>query len=309
MDDPNVICIIKGIDRATDQALLHPDNEARIWHSTRSESKASNGSSTPPLQHKEDPFELRLTFDHRPKNLQRGFVFGTDPRVCDVLFGPSHRTISRSHFCITFDEHRRLVVEDSSTHGTTVSYNGQAEKEVRRNFRWILFHDMKKNVTIHLPLYIGYKLILRIEGLKWAGEVNRRESTTQYGMLLDSYLEERRVAIPPLGVLGIQSQITTLAPTGSQSPRQDPIYIKREKLGSGSFGTVHRMINVSTGEVHAGKTFGIGSSFKTEIAILKSLSHVYPPSNQNEYPLPYRHLEVDLTLCIGAYCSLYRFYT
>ncbi|KAI9789470.1 MAG: hypothetical protein M1816_006012 [Peltula sp. TS41687] len=224
--------------------------------------KASDGSATPPLGYKDDSFELRLTFDRGPKDLQRGFVFGTNPQVCDVFLGPSHRTISRRHFCITFDEHRRLIIQESSTHGTAVGYDRQPKEDEKRT---------NTNITIHLPLGEYQDMTLRIEGVNREWE----KGDEQYNNLRDSYLRERGDAIPPLDVLGIQSQSTTMAPTGSHSPRQRPIYLKREKLGSGSFGTVHRMIDVSTGEVYAGKRFNPKYSFETEITILRKISHSY----------------------------------
>ena len=46
------------------------------------------------------------------------------------------------HFCITFDEGKHVILQDSSICGTAVSYSGQAEDEVRKNFTWIL--DLEK---------------------------------------------------------------------------------------------------------------------------------------------------------------------
>jgi hypothetical protein len=75
---------------------------------------------------------LELRFSDIPRTAS-GLVFGTDPKTCDIVL-PNHvRGISRRHFALTFDNnfddgHYRLVVRDSSTYGTMVTYDGTALK-------------------------------------------------------------------------------------------------------------------------------------------------------------------------------------
>src|SRR5205809_121508 len=98
------------------------------------------------LIYTESAHRLRLTFDQPPKDMQLGFVFGSD-RASDVLFGNKEIGISGEHFCITFDEQRRIVLKDLSTCGTRVSYDGQGKDQPRStwdkrdSFTWILFDD------------------------------------------------------------------------------------------------------------------------------------------------------------------------
>ena len=61
--------------------------------------------------------------------------------------------------------------------------------------------------------------------------------------------------------------------TTQHSPRQEPIYLLEEELGRGSFGTVYKAVDVSTGDVHAAKKFHYGD-WKKEVEILISLLHV-----------------------------------
>ena len=54
---------------------------------------------------------------------------------------------------------------------------------------------------------------------------------------------------------------------------QEPIYFLKEELGRGGFGTIHKAVDVSTGDVHAAKKFH-HDDWKKEVDILISLSHV-----------------------------------
>ena len=105
-------------------------------------------------------------------------------------------------------------------------------------------------------------------------KIKRPERTesckVEYKAHRDAYLEERRNALPPLSQLGMESQQTTavLTPLGQQ-----PIYLPKEELGRGAFGTVNKVVDVSTGYEYAGKKFHHGS-WKKEVDILKGLSHV-----------------------------------
>ena len=89
---------------------------------------------------------------------------------------------------------------------------------------------------------------------------NRKSCLAQYEAHRDAYLEECRKATPSLSRLGMDS------------PKQ-PIYLPKEELGRGSFGTVHKVVNVSTGDESAGKTFH-GGNWKDEVEILTKISHV-----------------------------------
>ena len=95
----------------------------------------------------------------------------------------------------------------------------------------------------------------------------------EYEAHRDAYIGERRNALPSLSQLGMESQQTTAVLTAQHSPRQQPIYLMEEKLGCGGFGTVHKAVNVSTGDEYAAKKFHTGT-WEKEVEILKSISHV-----------------------------------
>ena len=71
---------------------------------------------------------LQLTFDKKLKDPIKRYSFDTCPRDCDILLGQRGACgINGFHFCITFDDtiddEKHLVLQDSSTNGTAVSYN------------------------------------------------------------------------------------------------------------------------------------------------------------------------------------------
>lgn len=93
----------------------------------------------------------------------------------------------------------------------------------------------------------------------------------------DSFLKAREKALPALDVLGINSQLSTTAPSQPRTAKQLPIYHTVRFLGCGSFGTIYKVRDVSTGEDYAAKKFHPGSDFQREVSIASRNSHVSTP--------------------------------
>ncbi|KAK3064933.1 hypothetical protein LTS18_002095 [Coniosporium uncinatum] len=213
---------------------------------------------------------LQVTFDQPPKNGQE-YVFGTDPRVCDVLLGKrrGEGSISGTHFCITFDAQRRVTLRDFSRCGTAVSYDGQGKGQKRSHFTWIIFHGFEE-IEVELS---GTKFVFRII------LAEHEECESDYLTHVDAFLAKRRTAeesgpaLPPFDMLDIYSQNTTAAPTAPRSPNQGRIYILLEELGRGEFGAVNKVVDVSNGHMYAGKEF-FRPGWEAEVAAMKRVSHV-----------------------------------
>ena len=197
-----------------------------------------------------DSDRLILTFDDLPRNPQRGWQFGTDPRTSDVLLG--HRGthgVSARHFLVKIDEDRRVVLRDTSTFGTSVSYDGQAEYEVRQNFTWILSLEPGSTNSLGETVLRPGKLAFRIHF------PNHRLGKSEYLSSLQNFINAGRVDLPTVTALGLDSGTTTAIPSHSRTPGQGPIYVNLSLIGQGEFGAVHRVIDVSTGNIYAGKRF------------------------------------------------------
>lgn len=266
VQDPRLIVTLEADGTTAERAWNRPQNQGRYLPALESVMDISSRESTPAV----DQFgsRIRLTFDDKPKNLEKGFVFGSDAQICDIFLGERGAGFSGQQFCITFNERGELIFQSTSRKNTKVDYNG--EDPPRRNqFTWVLF-DTYRNIKIT----VGEQPDL-IFNVIWPDRGFRR---AEYEAHRDAYFEERRNAFPPLSQLGMESQQTTAVLTAQHSPRQEapsqqPIYLLEEELGRGGFGTVHKAVDVSTGDVYAAKTFHHGN-WKKEVDILMSVSHV-----------------------------------
>lgn len=308
MEDPNLIFTLKAISGYAQEVFQRSDNQRfYIPPSHHEVVAAASRESTPATNVGDDNnaegqgddkrgfcHQLRFTFNQKPRCVERGFVFGSNPKTCDVLLGRPKDGISGSHFRITFNDKHQLVLIDQSTHGTAVSYGGQAWDEKRKNppdrtqnrirnasndFMWILFPEIENKRVI-----IGHKIdeLPNAPTIEFSVEVVDPEACDdQYRMLSDAYLDEMRTAIP-FG-LNMDSHLTTAGQTAlhspTQRPKQRPIWINRDCIGSGQFGTVCRVVNVSTGVEYAAKTLlrkgkDIRERWDREVAILRNMSHV-----------------------------------
>lgn len=194
--------------------------------------------------------QLQLTFSQGPKVPQEGYSFGTNPHG-DVLLGGKKRkhNIIHRHLCITFDHRGRLILRDSSRWGTAVSYGGPKKAEVRKHFTWILDLDKDSPDTTKEVVVYTDKLgfIIRIP--------DHADCQSKYDDNVKDLLMKDRANLLKLNGLGIDSIKKTLLSCGASSCDQKPIYINSGSLGSGSFGNVTKITDVSTGDIYARKTF------------------------------------------------------
>ena len=267
MNDPRLIVTLEAVSPTAERAWNRPQNQDRCLPASESVADISSRESTPAVG--QTASQIQLTFDDKPKNLEKGFVFGSDPRICDVFLGERGAGFSGQQFCITFNERGEVIFKNKSRKEAQVNYNGENPSR-RTQFTWILF-DTYKNIEIT----VGDKNDLFFK-VKWPE--NRDSCLAEYETHRDAYFEERRNAFPPLSQLDMETQQPTAMPTAQHSPRQkppgqEPIYLLEEELGRGGFGTVHKAVDVSTGDVHAAKKFHHGD-WKKEVDILMSLSHV-----------------------------------
>ena len=301
--DPRLIVTLEAVGITAGRAWNRPQNQNRCLPASESVVDISSRESTPAVD--QPGSQIQLTFDDKPKNLEKGFVFGSDPQICDVFLGERGAGFSGQQFCITFNARGEVIFKNTSRKQAQVNYNGENPSH-RNQFTWILF-DTYENIKIT----VGEKedLIFKV---KWPKHGTYR---AEYEAHRDAYFKERRNALPPLSQLDMESQQTTAGITARQSPaqhspaqhsprqepprqklpEQKPIYLSKEELGRGGFGTVRKVVDVSTGDVYAGKEFYHGN-WKKEVDILMSVSHVSVAIDQMINPC--------LTFRKGAYCEI-----
>ena len=260
--DPRIIVTLEAYGTTAERAWNRPQNRDRCLPAYESVVDISSRESTPAVGQPRS--QIQLTFDNKPKDPQEGFVFGSDPKICDVFLGERGAGFSGRQFCITFNERGEVVYKNTSRKISFVDYNGE-KPSGRNHFTWILF---AKYDNIEIAMGEEKGLIFKV---KWPE--NRSICRAEYEAHRDAYFEECRNALPPLSQLGMESGQTTAVTTAQHSPKKEPIFLLEEELGRGSFGSVHKAVDVSTGDVHAAKKFHHGG-WKKEVDILMSLSHV-----------------------------------
>ena len=270
--DPRLIVTLEADGTTAERAWNRPQNQDRCLPASESVVDISSRESTPAVE--QPASQIQLTFNDKPKDLEKGFVFGSDPQICDVFLGERGAGFSGRQFCITFNERGDVIFKNTSRKKAHVDYNGESP-QFRNQFTWILF-DTYKDIIITLGE--KDKLIFKVKWPKY-----RDSHRAEYEAYREAYFQERRNALPPLSQLGMESQQTTVVPTAQQSPRQgsprpkpsgqQTIYLSEEELGRGGFGTVYKAVDVSTGDVYAAKKFDHGN-WKKEVDILMRLSHV-----------------------------------
>lgn len=231
--------------------------------SSRETTPGEAGDDETPIAYWEFCHRIQLRFDQETKVKGR-ITFGSDPDQCDVLLIPR-----RPHFYFTFDNERRPVICDDSKSGLSVSYDGQAKDERRRNFKWIIFPEYK-TIRVTIPLKHDRELAFNVH-LPQYHETHSKEYKARAAMFLDDAPQEHELALQNLA---LRSQDTSFAPSESLSPTKRPIYLKREELGAGAFGRVRKLVDASTGSEYAGKEFFRTTGWEREIDIMKKLQHV-----------------------------------
>ncbi|KAL8330771.1 hypothetical protein RB593_001642 [Gaeumannomyces tritici] len=235
---------------------------------------------------------IRVTFDSIPKT-RYGLRVGRDSdaefRVLDL---PG---VSAYHFALTFDANYRPIVRDlGSKYGTSVIYDDM-ERGRWRSFDWIVggsdFLQKVNTIVVKVTKFLQFQLAIPrhdVDSKSYRDRVERfRAGVTDAEQVLD------------LGRLGPLSRVNTAAPSGARTPTSGPSrhVTAHKKLGTGGFGVVYHVWNVSTGEEYAlkepKKGSGHDAQWKREIVIMKRISHKHIVSLINSClpPSPWLHLE------------------
>lgn len=267
MEDPNLILTLEAVNERAARVFCHPHNQNRYvapWDDgiISFDTRECTPSVHPGAEEQsERSSKLQLKFDLPPKDAQPGFIFGSNPAVNDVILGGRRHGISGRHFNITFDTQRRLVLKATSKASMAVSYGGQGATQARTNFTWILFQGL--DIVVIVQDNLCFRVV----------PATHYNCEAEYHQRVDLYLKESRNALGPIGLLNIQSQETTAAPTQPHSPRELPIYYDDGRIGEGSFGRVSRVFDVSTGMVYASKEFVTGR-WNREVETMRDIFHV-----------------------------------
>ncbi|KAK8234761.1 kinase-like domain-containing protein [Phyllosticta capitalensis] len=230
----------------------------------------------------DDPGNLVLRFDNPPKDRTKGWVFGANPDICDILLEPPQAVadkvhVSSQHFSINIDQQCRVFLSDTSTNGTYVGHDGQNEEIKRNRFTCFLslepgerFWNENSIKVAHGEEGIAFRIIFP----------HHHSGSQQYLKQLEQFVSMSRRALPFLDALNVQSE--QLTPVGHSRPitvKKGQLYYKAaEPLGSGAFGTVRKVVNLEIGKIFAVKELHTPSpqqrkQFKFEADLMTKIKH------------------------------------
>lgn len=260
MDDPDLVARLIALNERTRKAWAHPHNRKhyvpasfqgfREHGSASRQSTPSDEDMNKNVRREDTEPELRLYLYNRPKDITKGWVFGSDKDACDIYCGEfdkyNNYNIGRQTFSITLNTQRQVILKHlRDTNRTQVQYNSQ-DGGAREEFVWTM-----------LP-YCPKIYVISAKQLRFQVEVLQREAQT------DSCLASRSRFL-----------MDVWPPTPKiESPVQPFYYVRKDRpLGSGAFGKVYIVVDVSTGIEYAGKTFH-GEVYPSEVMILANQNHV-----------------------------------
>lgn len=267
MDEPNLVARLIALNKRTRKAWAHPHNRKHYVPASFQGFKLRGRAireSTPPddfmnknVRREDTEPELQLYLSNRPRDITKGWVFGSDKTACDIYCGEideeSQYNIGRQTFSITLNEEGQVILRHlRNTNRTLVQYDSQ-NPGPRQEFVWIM-----------LPHCLGI-YVCSVNELKFQIKVLQLDAQT------DLCLRSRSKFLADVWLSG--SSRTT--PSLLSAPQMEPFYYVRKDrpLGSGSFGSVYIVVDVSTGVEYAGKTFH-GDFSRSEADILAKQNHV-----------------------------------
>ena len=278
MDDANLILRVFPIsDKAVD-ILKDSHNQTRYVEevSRAALPDYSSRETTPdiadvPEEDVNDKRHLELRLDRPPRNKVH-YVFGSNPKSCDILVGSKVDGVSDEHFRISFDKREYVTLTDTSKNGTFVTYEGRRET-LRRKFTWILFPNSVIGVRISRD--ISFQIILGQHG---ARSERYRSNVTKF--MKSGCAEMGLSSVEALVArFEIQNREITAAHVLPDALLDEDIYHYDEEsiLGTSNFSTVYRAVNVSSGRVYAAKRYHLSGSHVSEVLVFKTIKpHVCP---------------------------------
>ncbi|KAI9750322.1 MAG: hypothetical protein M4579_006517 [Chaenotheca gracillima] len=275
MDAPVTILIFKAVNDLASGALDLPHNQGRLVPLSSLRSARSRINSGAPSAdgslidvanpEKIDPDRrtLQLTFDLPPKDPSRGFVFGTDPDICDVLLGRSGSYVSGRHFHIDFDKQHKFVLRNESSQGTVIE---AIEGYPVRLMQKATYTLPPESESIKLSLPDNQQFSMR------CGSPSRRESRA-YKSALQRYLEAHEDGFPAVASLSVKQKDPTLV---SGQEIDIARFEEVKELGHGGFGTVRLYKDRSGSHTLAAKQLNGSVDYNdilTEARFLRGFDH------------------------------------
>ena len=280
-DHSNTILVLTPVGPDASEALRSKPNASRLFSlhypgsdSTTSLSEHSESRECTPYVVPPPQIQLHLKVDPIPKNPLRGFVFGVEETICDIVLLenpiPGRENsfgISRQHFGIGFNwTSGYAVVNGISRAGTTI---------VAPSIKDGLQH-LKQGVK--RALYPGEQTRIRAGALEFDIVYPVRDlSQRQLYQRNWAFFKAKCLGAPPkMDTLNLEStqEITNIV---CRRGKGGGTYKIQGEIGAGVFGVVREAVRDGDGALFAAKDF-IKETVKPflEIKMIKQIDHVRP---------------------------------
>lgn len=271
--NPNLAFTLVARNEAAKQMWADPHNSSRYVPASFTREKNHNRSLEQVTSEQPDPYdddELRLKnkknkepaleflFSNWPKNFAKGFVLGSCGPICDALLGDPGDCISGEMLAFTFNKHHEIIMNVTSDDPTCVIFDGQKGAE-RNRFTWI-FPRGQKPIRVEVAHVLEFDVVLPEYGINKA----------RFHENCESFLSSVESADLLVDGPEVEGTAITRDARGTLGP-QESFYLRGKKLGSGSYGDVHKALRMPDGKICAAKRFKDTESFRQEVDILKKV--------------------------------------
>ena len=299
---PEVMARLVPLNERTRTAWAHPHNKryyvpTRVrgrpeYGKNRHESIPVHENSGSDSDDKANEPELRIRFDIRPKDISKGWMFGSDRSVCDIYCGEDdgywNSTVSEQTFLITMNKQGNVVLKQlQDTDETQVQYGNQKVGR-RRKFVWTMLPDCS-SIIINSTNLLKFRVLVAMPS----------HQTESYKAFRTGFLADVEKSLPSIPFSSAGNE-TTRADTSLVSTSEfSPFYYRRYKdeLRYGAFGKVFVVVDVSTTIEYAGKTFRDSGHNEAEI-LAKQNNEVEILAKQN-------HVSRVVCLALGWFIQSY----
>ena len=277
-NDPKIMARLVALNARTRTAWAHPHNKSFYvptrkrgfpeYDENRHESTPVHEKNDNDSDDKVNEPELRIRFDIRPKDISKGWMFGSDRSVCDIYCGADggygESSISKQTFLITMSKQGNVILKHiKDTNQTQAQYGNQTVRR-RGKFVWTILPDCRSTFVISNNL-LKFRILV----------TKPSHQTESYKAFRTNFLADIEKSLPLIPFLSVDNETTAADTSLVSTSETQPFYYRREeeKLGCGSYGEVFVVVDVSTTIEYAGKTF-IGKFTQNEVEILAKQNHV-----------------------------------
>lgn len=256
-NDSNLIVRLVPLNEKTRRVWKNPHNASFYVPASHqaSEHRQSSSGKTPlpdnnvgqknKASYPESHIELMI--NDFPKDVTKGFVFGSNKDSCDIYCGRKSNAfnISARAFSITIDKRGQVLLKNLNPKSWISVQYGDQEPGVRTSFTWILFSACEEGIIVEVA-----------ERLKFRAIVPRNAMFSEaYREACYEYVTNVESAVAAIPIPTSVNQPVTASPSQMPGAKTGPFYYREKEIGSGFFGKVYLVRDVSTGKEYAGKEY------------------------------------------------------